>query len=327
MTRAISVGAALLCVLGLVVVPRAARAESASTRAVPVYVLSIWTDDADDQAESLTQALRWSVRQAAGWSLLESSQSFETLIIALKCPQRPDPACLLRIGDQLKADHYVWGTMDKKRVARGEVNAEVHMWARGKPDAMARETYSDSQKDPSSDSLRSIASGLFAKLTGAPAGGPSGERTVGPVQPAPSAESEHGFPVRTAVAYSVIAVGVGFLVASGIETALWIDDENRSTQDRKSVPNTVTDVCAETTDPHAVDACAKSKDAVNSSTLAWVFAGAGAVLAGTGIWLVATEHPSGEPHGGEMSAAQKPKIDLVPSLGARAGAVALRVTF
>ena len=35
----------------------------------------------------------------------------ETLSIALKCPPKPDPACLKRIGDQLKADHYVWGTM------------------------------------------------------------------------------------------------------------------------------------------------------------------------------------------------------------------------
>ena len=78
-------------------------------------MLSLWTDDADDQADALTQALRSRVRQAQGWSLLETPQSFETLAIALKCPPKPDAPCLQRIGDQLHADHYVWGTMARKK--------------------------------------------------------------------------------------------------------------------------------------------------------------------------------------------------------------------
>src|SRR6516164_1118081 len=94
-------------VLGLAASP--SRAEPPNGRATPVYILTLWTDDSDDQADALTQALRSRVRQASGWSLLETNQSFETLSIALKCPSKPDPPCLQRIGDQLHADHYVWG--------------------------------------------------------------------------------------------------------------------------------------------------------------------------------------------------------------------------
>src|SRR6516164_8095028 len=104
--------AALAVLITSVLAPFAsspARAEPPNGRATPVYILTLWTDDSDDQADALTQALRSRVRQASGWSLLETNQSFETLSIALKCPSKPDPPCLQRIGDQLHADHYVWG--------------------------------------------------------------------------------------------------------------------------------------------------------------------------------------------------------------------------
>lgn len=328
MSRAIRLGAPLLPVLALLLAGPSALAESAGPTAVPVYVLTIWTEDADDQAESLTQALRWSVRQTRGWSLLDSSQSFETLAIALKCPARPDPACLLRIGDQLKADHYVWGTMDRKRAPRGHVNADLHMWARDKPDAAAAQTYSDSLKDPADGALRAIASELFDKLA-------SSVRSTGPsaasgggatAQRAESAEPTHEFPLRTAVAYSAIAIGAGLLVASGIEAALWVGDDNSSTQDRKQVPSTVTDVCADQLSLQAQDACSKSKDAVNASTLAWVFAGGGAAFAVAGIWLLATEHPSTESRD-PASASRAPRVELLPALQAKSGSLALLLKF
>ncbi|MGD0524874.1 MAG: hypothetical protein ABSE49_07015, partial [Polyangiaceae bacterium] len=110
MTRAARVAFGLIAAAAAMGSVGTAHAEPPNARATPVYVLSIWTDDADDQADALTQALRSRVRQAQGWSLLETSQSFETLSIALKCPPKPDAACLQRIGDQLHADHYVWGT-------------------------------------------------------------------------------------------------------------------------------------------------------------------------------------------------------------------------
>src|SRR5690349_6505730 len=137
MTCAVRLVWTLLAAAMLLSLPRYARAETPSARATPVYVLAVRTDDSDDQADALTLALRARVRVAAGWSLLDTNQSFETLSIALRCPPRPDGACLQRIGDQLKTDKYIWGTM-RKRTA-GQVIAELHLWSRGKPGTDATE--------------------------------------------------------------------------------------------------------------------------------------------------------------------------------------------
>ena len=326
MSYAIPFGAACISVLGWTLAPGVARAESA-TAPLAVYVLSIATEDADDQAEGLSQALRWSVRQAPGWTLLESHQSFETLAIALKCPPQPDPACLLRIGEQLHADRYVWGTMGREGAAQGEVHVELHLWARDKPSVTARETYLEGLKDPASDSLRALASSLFSELTG---GADQAQTTPGAgvaiadrEPPGPRDGSGHGFPVRTALAYSAVAVGVGFLVTSGLEAAFWVSDDQGSTQDRTRVPKSVTDVCTYLSEP-AQDACSKGRDALSASRLAWIFAGAGVLFAGTGIGLVATERASSGPLAAERD---ESKVHVVPSLERRAGSVTVRVAW
>jgi hypothetical protein len=140
-----------------------ARAEPPNGKATPVYVLSIWTNDVDDQADALTQAIRARVRVAPGWSLAETNQSFETLSLALRCPPTPNQTCLDRIGDQLHADHYVWGTMSKEKA--GEVGVQLRLWTRGKPQVEANESYSDNLKDPGDEALKALAGRLFGKLT------------------------------------------------------------------------------------------------------------------------------------------------------------------
>jgi len=174
MTRATRLALALLAAtpatLALCALSRPAWAEAPNTKAQPVYVLTLSTDDSDDQAEALTQALRSRVRTVQGWSLLETAQSFDTLAIALKCPPKPDAGCLGRVGDQLHADHFTWGTL-AKGPKPGEVTAIVHMWTRGKGDESANEAYSDNLKDASDESLRSIAIRLFGTLTGGVVGG------------------------------------------------------------------------------------------------------------------------------------------------------------
>ena len=272
---------------------------------------------------------------------MDASQSFETLAIALKCPPNPDTACLQRIGDQLKADHYVWGTMERNKGAPGEVKADLHLWTRGKPSVAAHGAFTDGLKDASDESLRVIATDLFGQLTGAGA-------SSGPVSPPPRTEpavelprppeppavappsgTGQAFPVRAALGYTALALGAGLLVAGGVEAANWIGDSNDSTNDRQLVPRSVTDVCADMTRPQALDACSKSRDAVTASTLAWVFAGVGAVLAGTGVWLVATDHRSPEATSGEVGRAEKskPRLELLPSIEPRAGTLDVRVTF
>ncbi|HEY3819824.1 MAG TPA: hypothetical protein VGL81_21810 [Polyangiaceae bacterium] len=387
MTRATRFAFALLAAAAIGPASRTAHAEPPNAKATPVYVLSIWTDDSDDQADALTQALRSRVRQAQGWSLLETSQSFETLAIALKCPARPDPPCLQRIGDQLHADHYLWGMMGKKK-APGEVTADLHLWSRGKPEADASETYSENLKDASDESLRQIATRLFGRVTGGVAGGTlvvhagagggsvtvdgvdkaaleggvarvdvgAGAHTIGvrvpgfdsPAQPVslnvgteqevtfalspvvvPGAEATHSsFPMRKVVTYTALVAGVGLLVGGGVEGLAWMNDNNASKSDRKDVPASVTDVCKTGINPQAVDACQKSKDAVTASALGWTFAGVGAALVVTGFVLMVSDHGSSDsPRDASTTGSDKPKVDVVPFVGTRGGALDLRVTF
>jgi hypothetical protein len=326
------------------VVARTVWGEPPASKAAPVYVLSIWTDDADDQADALTQALRSRVRQTPGWSLLQATQSFETLAIALKCPPKPDFPCLQRIGDQLKADRYVWGTMDKKKAPAGLVSAELHLWTRLKPDTVARENYADNLKDPNDESLRAVAADLFTKLAPAsaptaianadtpPPSGPSGERQTPDIavatSPTTGSTTSDRFPTRTVIAYSAVVVGGGLLAASIVEAANWIGDSNRSNDDRKLVPRSVTDVCADPSSTAAKDACNSSKDAVTASTLGWLFAGLGAALLGTGVWLIASDDgPRGAPGNEVSSSALERRFKVLPSFGPRATSVELSVTF
>jgi hypothetical protein len=129
-----------------------------------IHVLSIDSDDADEQAEALTAALRSHVRETAGWTLLETTQSLSMLTAAFQCPQRPDASCLTRIGDKLKADQLIWGVMAK---APGhQVTVDMHLWSRGKPEQVARESYSDNMKDSNDDGLKKLATQIFGKLLG-----------------------------------------------------------------------------------------------------------------------------------------------------------------
>ena len=133
---------------------------------VTVHVIALDSDDAsEDQADALTAALRQRVRNAPGFQPAESNQSLATLLPALKCPSRPDSACLQRIGDQLKTDRFFWGNVVKATI-KGQVVAEVHLWTRGKPEQVAKETYSDNLKDQNDDALKRIAGQLFERLTG-----------------------------------------------------------------------------------------------------------------------------------------------------------------
>jgi hypothetical protein len=377
-----------------------ALAEPPNGKATPVYVLSIWTNDVDDQADALTQALRSRVRQSPGWSLAETNQSFETLSLALRCPPTPNQSCLDRIGDQLHADHYIWGTMAKEKA--GEVSAELRLWVRGKPQVEASEMFNENLKDPGDEALRAVAGRLFAKLTSSGTTGtlvvhagtasgsvlidgvakgkldggiarvdiPEGSHTVavrvtGFTAPSQAitlqdggeaeisfalspAESNPGaagaaeqpmepvekkpFPVRKVVGYSVVAVGVGFLVAAGIEGANWLSDKNKSDQDRTSVPNDVTDVCSPGVPLNAAalqaatDACDRSTKASHAVTLGWIFTVVGAVLAGTGIWLVVGDH-GGDATAEPTAKATRPRFNVLPAFGARAGTLDVRLTF
>ena len=153
---------AVVIALTALLVPALALAQ----KPVMVHVIALDSDDpSEDQADALTAALRQRVRTAPTLQLAESNQSLATLLPALKCPSRPDSACLQRIGDQLKTDRFFWGNVVKASLPH-QVTAEVHLWTRGKPEQVAKETYSDNLKDQNDDALKKVASALFEHLTG-----------------------------------------------------------------------------------------------------------------------------------------------------------------
>jgi hypothetical protein len=145
-----------------------ARAEEAGPKIVPVAVLGIDSDDAEEQADALTAAIRARVRAAPGWSLGDATQPLGMLTAALKCPAHPDAACEQRIAEQIKHDSFIWGVM--KKGPGGKVNAELHFYQKGKP-VTANTSYSDNLKDQNDDALRREAQQLVTKLQATTVGG------------------------------------------------------------------------------------------------------------------------------------------------------------
>lgn len=192
-----------MVLLACLFLPRAARADRSSL----VHVIALDSDDAsEDQADALTSALRARVRNTPGWQTAESNMALSTLLPALKCPTRPDAACLQRIGDQLKTDRFFWGSVTKASIAH-QVVAEVHLWARGKPEQVAKETYSDNLKDQNDEALKRVAAQLFERLTGQVAQGtlivkaPGADKGVVLVDGAAAGQLDHGM--------STLLVGAG----------------------------------------------------------------------------------------------------------------------
>lgn len=156
---------AVIALMVLVAAPRAARADQSGGHTVPVAVLAFDSEDAEDQADAFTGALRSRIRAAQGWSLIETAQSLGMLTAALKCPSRPPPDCQQRIGEQLKSERYIWGYVSKGPQS-GQVTAEVHLYQRGKPDTVIKENYADNLKDQNDDTLRKIAAHVLERLGG-----------------------------------------------------------------------------------------------------------------------------------------------------------------
>jgi hypothetical protein len=385
---------AALAVMVLALAATDAQAQVQTWRPAPLYVLTIQTDDADDQAEGLTEALRAHLRTLPGWAIGETTQSFETLAIALRCPRVPDPACLERIGDQIHAEHFVWGTLSRGQ--RGEVSAELHLWQRGAQEKVASAAYSDQLKDANDARLRAIAKSLLEKLTEAHAmgtivvqatgqdadvfvddvargslqdgtarvvvtegthsvelRGPNIRKTTRSVTavggsdvtvvfssvaspvPLPARIEPERRPssVQPVLGVTAIVVGAGLLVAAGVEAFAWQTDKNDSDQDRTSVPSNVQDVCSFEGSAAAADACNKAHDAKTVSTLGWVFAGAGAVVVGTGIALVLTAPHDHQEHGDHADARSRARsafalpFEVIPAIGPQVRSLDLRVRF
>ena len=139
-----------------------ARQARADGPKVPIAVLSVESDDAEDQAEALTVALRSRLRAGASFQVVDVSQSLGMLTGALKCGKVPDAACQGKIADQLRVERVIWGTMQKS--ANHQVTADLHLFHKGKGETPVRESYSDNLKDGNDDALRRVAQRILDRL-------------------------------------------------------------------------------------------------------------------------------------------------------------------
>ncbi len=121
-----------------------------------------------------------------------------------------------------------------------------------------------------------------------------------------------------------VTAGAVLLVAGGIGIAKWASDKSTADQDRAMVPATVSDVCVAPGNLAAAAACQASTRELNDAVFAWAFTIAGAAVVGTGVWLLLASGGSGrcQEHGLPGST-----IDVVPTIGARAGSLDVRLRF
>jgi hypothetical protein len=136
----------------------------------PLNVVAIEGNDAEDQAEALTKALRNAVRASGGWSLSPGDYSMEVLVLSMKCTDPPDASCQAKIADEIKVDRYIWGYLKKQK--NGNVGGELALWVRGKGTTKVPIEYSANLTEANDDSLKRVANDAFNKLTGgSPKGG------------------------------------------------------------------------------------------------------------------------------------------------------------
>ena len=159
----------LLLVIGALGLPRVAHADAPGAHTVPVAVLAFDSEDSEEQADAITGAVRSRIRNAPGWSIIDTTQSLGMLTAAMKCPSRPPPECQQKIAEQIKAERYIWGFV-VKGPTQGQVTAEIHLYQKGKPDTVLKESYADNLKEGTDDTLKKIATRIVERLGGTAVG-------------------------------------------------------------------------------------------------------------------------------------------------------------
>lgn len=151
---------ALLVAFGLLLVGLPAAAQSKTT----IQVLSIASDDAFEQANALTIALKRAVSRAEGWTLSKGDFSLEVLTAAMGCPLPPDAGCQKKISQKVGSNRYIWGTLAKS--GKKEVVAVLRLWEDGEQKKDTEIKYAANLTDSADDTLLAIAADAFARLTG-----------------------------------------------------------------------------------------------------------------------------------------------------------------
>ncbi|MET0591548.1 MAG: hypothetical protein ABW133_02540 [Polyangiaceae bacterium] len=308
-------------VAGSLVAPNLAHADAPGPSAPPIQVIAVRSDDAEDQADALTAALRNRVRALRGYSLGDGDYALEVLTLGLKCGESPDEACQVKIGNQIHADRFVWGTVKRSKSTR-QVTAELHLWTRGRTSTKTEFTFSDNLTAPGDDGLRRLVDDALSVLlerkapaSTAPAARPAARTAAATsstaVAPSPGDASEESAPAAdtapsssTSNLHSTLGwtgVGVGAaLIGAGIFSALKVNSiENDEKVERyrqgfrpdidscKQAEAGVSSRVPNAASPEEMqDFCSS---AGTFQALQFVFFGLGAISAGAGIYLLASD--------------------------------------
>jgi hypothetical protein len=323
---------------------RAALADPPGKNALPVHVVAIKSDSSYDQADALTAAIRSRVRALRGYSLGEGDFALEVLMLGLKCGDVADEPCQLKMGNQIHADRYVWGTVEHAQ-SNKQVVADLHVWVRGQPPASTRITYSDNLTAPGDESLRRLVDDALKKLLNA--NSPAEKPVVAPlptrvtltpplattttVEPGTDTSTPASPTVSTRRIVGWAGVGLGgFFLASGLYSLVRVHDvasndryslylsgfhSNVNACDQANAKISVT-IPGAATPTEMRDLCSELS---TFQTLEVVFFGAAAIAAGTGIFLLATDSSS--------RTAAAPPVQVGASAGPNGGNVQVKVRF
>ena len=174
-----------LCTLALLSLAHAlpARAAEPGRDAVPLTVLGVKSDDALDQAEALTDALRTAVLHLPGWSLAATKDALEVHMLRLTPPCKEATACEAAIAAALRVDRIIWAT-----ITLGDAHTvvgTVNLYAGGKR-ATAELRFASELTDATDEHLILVARQALDKVTGGPplgsikiaTGGVTGELSI-----------------------------------------------------------------------------------------------------------------------------------------------------
>jgi hypothetical protein len=334
----------------------AALADAPSPSAPPIQVIAIRSDDAEDQADALTAALRNRVRALRGFSLGDGDYALEVLTLGLKCGETPDEACQIKIGNQIHADRFVWGNVKRSKSAR-QVTAELHLWTRGRPSTKTDFAFSDNltagddglrrlvdealsillerQKAPSPAGSTQPAPRASAARAATPA--PSGPPTAAPDPPAESAAAAAdtagaaGSSLQNTLGWTGVALG-GALVAAGVYSVIRvnsIESEEKVDHYRRGFPadvdsceraeaGVVSRIAGAATPAEMQDFCSS---ATTFQALEFVFFGVGALSAGAGIYLLATDSST------STAARSRSYFSVTPPFGRSGGRIQVGFRF
>jgi len=345
---------AVLLAGGVLLSATIARADPPGPGVLPLQVIAIQSDDAEDQADALTAALRSRVRALHGFSLADGDYALEVLTLGLKCGDLPDEPCQAKIGDHIHAERYIWGTIKRSKTSR-QVTADLHFWSKGRPPIRSQVIYSDNLTTPGDDALKRLADDMLAKLIGSKKAGPpaAGPGPVASPSPPPALAAgtlglssrsssagtsapeetldERGNGHRTA-GWAGVGLG-GVLVAAGLYSVVRvhdIDTNDRFDLYRQGFPAGV-DICdkarnGKSPSPMVIGAATPTEmqdfcsEATTFQMLQYVFFGLGAVSAGAGVYLLATDK-------GAPAAAAQSRWSLSPSVSHSGGRLQFKVVF